>query len=109
MQHSSKQHSLKVTEQPSLTTSTGRSWLIIGALLTLLCGGLLSFMSRLAPAGWGITGAAITILLYIVLVITKFAVAAPRRRLAAMAIITALIPLTFIIVGGTIMVTELNG
>ena len=41
----------KVTNQPSLTTSTGRIWLVVGGLFALIAAVMLFFLMPFAPHG----------------------------------------------------------
>jgi hypothetical protein len=72
-------------EQPSLTTSTGAIWLVVGGLFVAVALGLLIPMSTL-PTGTIAVLAAFTIaLLYAGMLVAKFAIPPGRRRLATLA------------------------
>lgn len=76
----------RVREQPSLTTSTGAIWLIVGGLFTAVSLAVLIPMTALPPPGLAL-GAAIAIgLLYAGMVAVRVAVPAGRRRLGLLAI-----------------------
>jgi hypothetical protein len=113
----------KVTQQAALTTSTGRIWLVIGGILTVICLGFLWQMREIgracpfiepAPPGCldgrltsaPIIGIAIIVLLYAAMVVVRFTVERLRVRLAVMAILTALIPIIFVICGGIVILAQ---
>lgn len=100
--------STKVTEQRALTTANGTSWLVIGALLAAICGGLLFAMQWLEPAAVATAGFVIVIALYVAMVVIRFIVAAGRPRLWALAVLTMLIVITFFVCGGIVAGTEWN-
>jgi hypothetical protein len=74
-----------VRNQPALTTSTGRSWLIVGGLFTAISLAVLIALIDFAPHGLALA-AAITIgLLYLGMVAARLAVKPGRTRLGLMA------------------------
>jgi hypothetical protein len=75
----------RLTNQPALTTSTGRSWLIVGGLFTAIALGVLIPMTTLAPSGVALTGAIVVAALYLGMLVVRFTVAPGRRRLGLMA------------------------
>jgi hypothetical protein len=76
----------RIRNQPALTTSTGRIWLIVGGLFTAISLGVLIPMTALEPRGVALMAAIADVLLYIVIVIARLAIAPGRRRLGVMAI-----------------------
>ncbi|WP_167140706.1 hypothetical protein [Diaminobutyricimonas sp. TR449] len=118
-----KSDSPKVTQQAALTTSSGRIWLVIGGILAVISLGFLWQMREIgqacpfiepAPPGCGdgrltsapLIGIAIIVLLYAAMVVVRFTVERLRVRLAVMAILTALIPITFVICGGIVILAQ---
>jgi exosortase/archaeosortase len=98
--------SSKVRDQNALTTSKGASWLLIGAALLVLCGGLLFAMQWLRPAWAGLTGFVTVIALYAAMVVIRVSVPPGRRRLGILAVLTILIPIAFFVFGGIVTATE---
>ena len=78
----------RVREQPALTTSQGRSWLILGGLLTLISLGVLVPMAvmGLPPTGVAPTAAGVVAALYLGMVIVRFATPPGRLRLGLLAL-----------------------
>ena len=74
-----------VRNQPSLTTSTGRSWLIVGALFTAISLAVLVPMTVLPPSGVALTAAILDVVFYAGMLAARFTVAPGRRRLGLMA------------------------
>lgn len=75
----------RVRNQPSLTTSTGRTWLIVGALFTAISLAVLLPMTALPPSGVALTAAILDVVFYAAMLAARFAVAPGRRRLPLMA------------------------
>jgi hypothetical protein len=63
--------STRVRDQPSLTTSSGRSWLILGGLLSLIAVGVLIPMLPLEPAGVALFGICAVVAFYAGMVVTR--------------------------------------
>jgi hypothetical protein len=95
----------KVTDQRALTTASGTTWLVIGAILTVLCGGLLFAMQWIGPPGIGLAGCANVLVLYAAMLAIRFAVRPGRVRLGTLAVLTILIAITFFIFGGIVTAT----
>lgn len=75
-----------VRNQPSLTTSTGRSWLIVGALFTAISLAVLLPMTALEPRGVALTAAILDVVFFAGMLAARFTTAPGRRRLALMAV-----------------------
>ena len=75
----------KVTNQPALTTSTGRIWLIMGGLFTLIAAIVLFFLIPLSPHGLAAITLAVVVLLYAAMVITQLLTRRGRARLGVLA------------------------
>jgi len=80
----------KVTEQPALTFSTGRIWLVVGGLFTAVALAVLipQAIAALPPRGVPIAAAIIDVILYAGMIVARFTVPVTRlrRRLGLMAI-----------------------
>jgi hypothetical protein len=81
----SKPDPTKVTNQPALTTSTGRIWLIMGGLFSIIALVVLFFLLPLAPHGLAAIAMAIVVLLYAAMVITQLLTRRGRARLGVLA------------------------
>ena len=64
--------STRVRDQPSLTTSTGRSWLILGGLLALIAVAVLVPLLSQKPAGVALFGICSIVALYAAMVVLRF-------------------------------------
>ena len=75
----------QIRNQPSLTTSSGRVWLVTGGLMALIAIVVLSTLVTLRPSGLAL-GAIVTIVaLYLVMISIRFGVQRPRLRLGLLA------------------------
>ena len=89
----------RMGEQPALRTSRGRSWLLVGALTMVACGGLLLVLSSRQPMT-GFVGAGVVVALYAAMVIVTLAIRNVRARLvtlAALLITMVLVALGFVL------------
>ena len=97
----------RIRNQPALTTSTGRIWLIVGGLFTAISLGVLIPMTALEPRGIALAAAIADVVLYLVIVAARLFIGPGRRRLGVMAIallVIAAVSLTAVlIVAGTTM------
>lgn len=75
----------RVGNQSALTTSTGRSWLILGGLFAAIAVAILVPMTALPPAGLALGALIAVALLYGVMVVARLTIAPGRRRLRLMA------------------------
>lgn len=92
-----------VRNQASLTTSSGRSWLIVGALFTVICGSVLIMLNANPPRGLGLGATVAIVLIYLGMIVVRVNVPATRLRLrlgimaagllsiAAVALVSALV------------------
>lgn len=78
--------STRMGEQPALRTSRGRSWLLVGALTVVACGGLLLVLSTRQPMT-GFVGAGVIVALYICMVIAAIVIRNLRARLVTLAVL----------------------
>ena len=77
--------STRVRDQPALTTSSGRSWLLLGGLLALIALGVLVPMLPLEPAGLALVGICVIVACYAGMVVTKINARPGRVMLGLMA------------------------
>ncbi len=75
----------RLRDQPALTTSSGRSWLILGGLLSLISVAVLVPMAWLPPAGVAATGLVLVVVLYCLMLVVQVTVPPGRRMLALLA------------------------
>lgn len=75
-----------VSSQPALTTATGTNWLIVGGLFTAIALALLLSLTTLPGSGMvGIVAAVVVAVLYLGMLVARFALPAGRRRLGTLA------------------------
>lgn len=75
----------RVRDQASLTTSSGRSWLILGGLMSLIAIGVMVPMLPLQPAGVALVGICVVIALYTAMIVTRINAYPGRLMLALLA------------------------
>jgi hypothetical protein len=75
----------RVTEQPALTTSTGRSWLIVGGLFALVSLAVLIPLAVLLSSLAATVGAVVVGALYLAMVASRLLVRPGRVRLGVLA------------------------
>jgi hypothetical protein len=75
----------RVRDQPSLTTSTGRSWLILGGLLALIVIGVMIPMLPLQPSGVALFGICAVIACYTGMIVTRINATPGRWMLGLLA------------------------
>lgn len=75
----------RMRDQPSLTTSTGRSWLILGGLLSLIAVIILIPLLQQGPAGLGLFGVCAIVALYAAMVVVRLNVPPARGMLGWLA------------------------
>ena len=74
-----------IRNQPSLTTSTGRVWLFVGAVFALISIAVLIPMMGMHPPGVALVGICVIVGLYAAMVIARLVIDRQRLRLAVMA------------------------
>lgn len=96
----------RVRDQPALTTSKGLSWLILGGLLTLISLGVLVPMAvlRMPPLGVAGTAAVVVGVLYVCMLIVRFATPPGRLRLGLLAI--DMLAIAFVALLAVLLVAE---
>lgn len=95
----------RMREQPSLRSSTGAIWLIVGGLLALVAAVILTLLTSL-QAPLAITGLVIVVVLYAAMIVIRLFVPEGRRRLALMAGCMLAIAAASLIIVGIIAATE---
>jgi hypothetical protein len=75
----------RIRNQTALTTSSGRIWLIVGGLFTVIALAVLIPMTALPPQGLGLGAAIVVAVLYLGMVVARLAVRPGRLRLGLMA------------------------
>jgi hypothetical protein len=98
----------RVRDQPSLTTSTGRSWLILGGLLSLIAVGILIPLLSQKPAGVALFGLCTIVALYAAMVIVRVNAHPGRGMLALLAGCMIAIALIGVICVGIVAATAGN-
>jgi hypothetical protein len=96
----------RLRDQPALTSSRGRSWLILGGLLTLISLGVLVPMAvmNMPPVGVPQTAAIVVLALYLGMIIVRFATPPGRLRLGLLAI--DMLAIAFVAVFAVALVAE---
>ncbi len=92
----------RIRNQPALTTSTGRSWLILGGIFTVISLAVLVAMTALPPAGVALTAAIVIGVLYLAMVAVRLAVRPGRLRLGLMAV--AMLAIASVALGAVLIV-----
>ena len=75
----------RLTEQPALTTSTGRIWLVVGGLFALVSVGVLIPLAVIQHSLAATVGAIAVVILYLAMVAVRLVVPVGRLRLAILA------------------------
>jgi hypothetical protein len=94
----------RVTDQTALTSSSGRSWLVVGGLIGLLSVVLLAALHELPPRGAALIGGLTIVVLYLGMIAVRFGTAPGRVRLALLAAATIAICVAFVVVACVIAV-----
>jgi hypothetical protein len=96
----------RVTEQPALTTSSGRSWLIIGGIFSAIVLALLVSMLPLHAPVAAITGIVAVAVLYAGMIVVRFALRPGRLRLRLLASLLLAIAFVSLLCVGIVTATE---
>lgn len=75
----------RVRDQPALTTSTGKSWLILGGILSLIAVAVLVPLLSQEPPGVALFGICAIVALYAAMVVVRFNAAPGKRMLGWLA------------------------
>ncbi|ARJ05666.1 hypothetical protein DVJ78_10085 [Humibacter sp. BT305] len=84
----------RVTNQPSLTTSTGTIWLVVGGIMAAICVALLAAMLGLQPAGVAFWSLIAIVVLYGGMLEVRLLARPGRVRLTLLAVLFGLIAAT---------------
>jgi hypothetical protein len=95
----------RVRDQPSLTTSSGRSWLLTGGLLALIAIGVMIPLLSADPAGLALFGICATVALYAAMIVTRLNARPGRVMLALLATFMICMALVGLICVGVIAAT----
>lgn len=76
----------RIGEQPALRTSSGRIWLIMGAITAAACVGILVVLSTRQPT-IGFIGAGVVVALYVAMIVVTLVIRNVRAKLVALAIL----------------------
>jgi hypothetical protein len=100
--------STRMRDQPSLTTSSGKSWLILGGLLAVIAIAVLIPLLGQAPAGLALFGICASIALYAAMVIVRLNVPRERGMLGWLAALMIAIAVVGVVCVGLIAGTSGN-
>ncbi len=100
--------STRVRDQPSLTTSSGKSWLILGGLLAAISIAVLVPLLPLKPAGLGLFGVCATVALYAAMIVVRLNVRPGRGMLGWLAALMIAIAVVGVLCVGLIAGTSGN-
>ena|ERR1700710_1203911 len=98
----------RVRDQPALTTSSGRSWLILGGILALIAVAILIPLLSQKPPGVALFGLCAIVALYAAMVIVRVNAHAGRRMLALLAIFMIAIAVIGVVCVGIVAATSGN-
>lgn len=90
----------RMGNQPSLTTSTGTSWLIVGGIMAAISVALLIALQQVNSSGIALLGVVLIVISYLVMVEARLLMRNLRSRLIVMATffgIIAVVALVFVI------------
>jgi hypothetical protein len=96
----------KVRNQPALTRGPGNTWLVIGALMTVISGLIFAFALNLHPPGLALSGLLAVVALFIGMVIARFTIPTDRVRLGTLAVLLLLLAAIALVCLGIITWTE---
>jgi hypothetical protein len=95
----------RLRNQPSLTSSSGTIWLVVGGVFSAIALAFLIPMTQLPPPGVALATACLVVLLYVGMVLVRVLVFPGRRRLGMLAVgmlgIAAVALTGMLIVAGT--------
>jgi hypothetical protein len=91
-----------ISDQTALTTSTGKIWLITGAILAAICIAVLIPMLWMTPPGAAAGGIFAVVVFYTAMIPVRLGVHTLRVRLWAMAALMILIAIAFFVSAGIV-------
>lgn len=86
----------RMSDQPALTTSSGRVWMVVGTVLVIVCVGVLIALLPV-HASVAVTGAVIDVVAYAAMWVVRVAVRQRRTRLLTLAILFGVITATTLV------------
>lgn len=100
--------SMNISDQSALTTSTGKIWLVTGAILAAVSIAVLIPMLWMAPPGAAAGGIVAVVVFYTAMIPVRLAVRTLRVRLWAMATLMVLIAIAFFVSAGFVYAAQVN-
>jgi hypothetical protein len=97
----------RIRNQPALTTSGGRIWMIVGGLFTVVALAVLIPMTALPPGGVALFGVVAVALLFAGMIVVRLTVAPGRARLAGLAVGMLAIAAISLVCAGIVAATAL--
>lgn len=95
----------KMRNQPALTTSSGRTWVIVGAFVTAICVGMLLVLAKPPTVGLAVFAIVADVVLYACMIAVHLTVKAGTLRLWVIAVLYGLIVAITLVVVIIIAVT----
>jgi hypothetical protein len=96
----------KVRNQPALTSGPGNTWLLVGALMTLISGVILAFALNLEPPGVALIGLVAVVALFICMVFARLTIVPGRMRLGTLAVLLLALAVVSLVSLGIIAWTQ---
>jgi hypothetical protein len=100
--------STRISDQRALTTSTGKIWLITGAILAVVSIAVLIPMLWLEPAGAAVGGIIAVVVFYTAMIPVRLGIRTLRVRLWIMATLMILIAVAFFVSAGMVYATQIS-
>ena len=97
---------IRVRNQPALTTASGTTWLIIGALFSGVSIVMLVALAPLPPQGLAVLAIAVIVALYVTMVAVRFLVQARKRRLRLIA--ASFLAIAFVALGSVVAIAAVT-
>lgn len=79
----------RMRNQPALTTSSGRIWIVVGAITTVLIAGVMVALWLRLDSTLALVIAILSVALFALMVVVRFSVHRLRQRLVILAVIFA--------------------
>jgi hypothetical protein len=96
----------RVRNQPALTRGPGNTWLVIGAVMTLIAGVIFALALNLQPPGVALVGLLGVLALFVCMVFTRLTVAPGRVRLGTLAVLLLVLSVVALVGLGIIAWTQ---
>lgn len=100
--------SMNISDQTALTTSTGKIWLITGAILAVVSIGVLIPMLWLKPSGAAVGGIIAVVVFYAAMIPVRLGIRTVRVRLWIMATLMFLIAAAFFVSAGLVYAAQIR-